>query len=318
MSLRVAIQMDPIGSIHLPSDSTFVLALEAFSRGHELHSYQPGTLSWRQGRLLARARRIRALRREPGNHVEEGARETVDLATFDVVLIRQDPPYDMGYVTTTHLLELLPADTLVVNDPKGIRDSPEKLLILRFAEWMPPTLVTRHPEDVAAFRAEFGPAVIKPLYGHGGNGVFLLAEGDPNLDSLLDLLGTTGSFMVQQYVPSVTEDGDRRIILVDGRPVGAVDRIPKPGSIRSNLVAGGAAHPARLSDRDHEICSAIGPELRRRGLLLAGIDVIGGRVTEINVTSPTGLPSIERFDGINVGARFWDAVSVRRAARVRA
>lgn len=315
MPIRVAIQMDPIGSIHLPSDSTFVLALEAMARGHELFTYQPDTLTWRPGRLLATGRRVKALRREPGNHVDEGELEAVDLADFDVVLIRQDPPFDMGYVTTTHLLELLPASTLVVNDPQGIRDSPEKVLVLRFAEWMPPTLVANRPEDVVAFQAEFGRTVVKPLYGHGGNGVFLLSEGDPNLEPVLGLLGEGEPVIVQQYVPSVTEEGDRRIILVEGEPVGAIDRIPKPGDIRSNLVAGGSAQPAVLGDRDREICSAIGPELRRRGLLLAGIDVIGGRITEINVTSPTGIPAIERFDGISVGACFWDAVSVRRAAR---
>ncbi len=307
--------MDPIGSIHLPSDSTFVVALEAFARGHELYSYQPDTLSWQEGLLLARGRRILAVRREPGNHVDEGARETLDLATFDVVLIRQDPPFDMDYVTNTHLLELLPADTLVINDPKGIRDSPEKLLILRFAALTPPTLITCHADDVLAFQAEFGPTVVKPLYGHGGDGVFLLPETDPHLKSTLERLEEAGPFMVQQYIPSVTEDGDRRIILVDGRPVGAIDRIPKPGDIRSNLVAGGTARPAVLSDRDREICSAIGPELRRRGLLLAGIDVIGGYLTEINVTSPTGLPAIERFDGTNIGAQFWDAVAAHQAAR---
>ncbi|MCY4004785.1 MAG: glutathione synthase [Rhodospirillales bacterium] len=315
MPIRVAIQMDPIGSIHLPSDSTFVLALEAMARGHELFTYQPDTLTWRPGRLLATGRRVKALRREPGNHVDEGELEAVDLADFDVVLIRQDPPFDMGYVTTTHLLELLPASTLVVNDPQGIRDSPEKVLVLRFAEWMPPTLVANRPEDVVAFQAEFGRAVVKPLYGHGGNGVFLLSEGDPNLEPVLGLLGGSEPVIVQQYVPSVTEEGDRRIILVEGEPVGAIDRIPKPGDIRSNLVAGGSAQPAVLCDRDREICNAIGPELRRRGLLLAGIDVIGGRITEINVTSPTGIPAIERFDGISVGARFWDAVSVRRATQ---
>ena len=315
MPVRVAIQMDPIGSIHLPSDSTFVLALEAMARGHELFTYQPDTLTWRPGRLLATGRRVKALRREPGNHVDEGELEAVDLADFDVVLIRQDPPFDMGYVTTTHLLELLPASTLVVNDPQGIRDSPEKVLVLRFAEWMPPTLVASRPEDVVAFQAEFGRAVVKPLYGHGGNGVFLLSEGDPNLEAVLALLGESEPVIVQQYVPIVTEEGDRRIILVEGEPVGAIDRIPKPGDIRSNLVAGGSARPAVLGDRDREICSAIGPELRRRGLLLAGIDVIGGQITEINVTSPTGIPAIERFDGISVGARFWDAVSVRRAAQ---
>ena len=318
MSLRVAIQMDPIGAIHLPSDSTFVLALEAQARGHELFTYPPDALTWRPGRLLARGRRVRALRREPGNHVDEGPLETVDLAAFDVVLIRQDPPFDMGYVTTTHLLQLLPAGTLVVNDPQGIRDSPEKVLVLRFAEFMPPTLVARDPEDVAAFQAEYGPVVVKPLYGHGGNGVFLLPEGDPNLEPVLAALGRSEPVIVQQYLPSVTEEGDRRIILVEGEPVGAIDRIPKAGDIRSNLVAGGSARPAVLSGRDREICRALGPELRRRGLVLAGIDVIGGRVTEINVTSPTGIPAIERFDGINIGARFWDAVTARRAARTAA
>lgn len=318
MSLRVAIQMDPIGSIHLPSDSTFVLALEAQARGHELFTYQPDSLTWQPGRLFARGRCVRALRREAGNHVDEGELETVDLAAFDVVLIRQDPPFDMEYVTTTHLLQLLPASTLVVNDPQGIRDSPEKVLVLRFAEFMPPTLVTSRPEDVVAFQAEFGRVVVKPLYGHGGNGVFLLSEGDPNLEPVLDLLGSAEPVIVQQYVPSVTEEGDRRIILVEGEPVGAIDRIPKAGDIRSNLVAGGSARPAVLSDRDREICSALGPELRGRGLVLAGIDVIGGRVTEINVTSPTGIPAIERFDGINIGARFWDAVSARRTARLAA
>ncbi len=314
MTLRVAIQMDPIGSIHVPSDSTLVLALEARARGYELFSYQPDTLTWRPGRLSAEGRRIQALRREIGNHVDEGEYETIDLASFDVVLIRQDPPFDMAYVTTTHLLEMLPSSTLVVNDPQGIRNSPEKVLVLQFAEFMPPTLVTNSPAEISAFQAEYGRTVVKPVYGHGGNGVFLLGEGDPNLAAVLDLLGQSEPVIAQQYVPSVTKDGDRRIILIEGEPVGAIDRIPKAGDIRSNLVAGGSARPAVLSDRDRAICHAIGPELQRRGLLLAGIDVIGGRITEINVTSPTGIPAIENFDGVNVGARFWDAVQARRAA----
>ncbi len=315
MSLRVAIQMDPIGAIHVPSDSTLVLALAAQARGYTLHTYQPDTLTWRAGRLLARGRRVRALRSEPGNHVEEGDPELLDLAAFDVVLIRQDPPFDMGYVTTTHLLELLPPSTLVVNDPQGIRDSPEKVLVLRFADWMPPTLVTSDPAEVAAFQEQFGKAVIKPLYGHGGNGVFLVGPADPNVAAVLDLLGPSEPVIVQKFLPGVTVDGDRRIVLVEGEPVGAIDRIPKAGDIRSNLVAGGTAQSATLTARDRAICSAIGPALRSRGLVLVGIDVIDGQITEINVTSPTGLPAIERFDGVDIGARFWDAVLARREAR---
>lgn len=305
--------MDPIEAIDLASDSTFVLALESLARGHELLTYQPSSLVLRAGSLTAAARRVLALRREPGNHVDQDPPAPLDLAGCDVVLVRQDPPFDMAYLTTTHLLEALPPSTLVVNDPRGIRDSPEKLLVLRFPEFMPPTIVAVDAGEIEAFRREHGRTVLKPVYGHGGNGIFLLEPGDPNLEPLLDLLGRREPVIAQQYLPEVVDQGDRRIVLLEGEPVGAIDRVPPRGGFRSNLVAGGTAGRADLSDRDREICAAVGPELRRRGLVLAGIDVIAGLITEINVTSPTGLPSIERFDGVRVGALFWDRVEARLA-----
>lgn len=309
--------MDPIEAIDLDSDSSFVLALESLARGHRLFTYHPSSLVFRDGSLTATARPVLALRREHGNHVDQGPTAPLDLAGCDVVLVRQNPPFDMAYVTTTHLLETLPPTTLVVNDPRGIRDSPEKLLVLRFTEFMPPTAVAADAGAIDAFRAEHGTVVLKPVYGHGGDGVLLLGPDDPNLGPMLDLLGRREPVIVQKYLPEVVGQGDRRIVLVDGEPVGAIDRLPPEGGFRSNLVTGGTATGASLSDRDREICAAIGPELRRRGLLLAGIDVIAGHITEINVTSPTGLPSIERFDGISVGAVFWDRVEAR-LAEVRA
>ncbi len=315
MSLRVAIQMDPIEGIHLASDSTFVLALAALERGHEVFSYQPASLASGPAGLFAMARPVLSLRREEGNHVDQGPITSLNLASCDVVLIRQDPPFDMAYVTTTHFLETLPPHTLVVNDPAGIRNSPEKILVLSFRDLMPPTLVTADRQAVEEFREQHGEIVLKPVYGHGGNGVFLVSREDPNFSPLFDLLVQREPIIVQRYLPEILDEGDRRVILIDGEPIGCIDRLPLEGDIRSNLVAGGAAKKGTLSDRDREICMRIGPELRRRGLVLAGIDVIAGMLTEINVTSPTGLPSIERFDGISVGEIFWDCVEARAVER---
>jgi glutathione synthase len=313
MGLRVALQMDPIGSVNIDADSTFRIGIEAGARGHSLFFYTPDRLVFREGRVLARGWPV-DLRRVAGDHVRFGAEAEVDLAEFDVVWLRQDPPFDMGYITTTHLLDLIHPRTLVVNDPFWVRNSPEKLLVLRFPALTPPTLIARDLASIRAFRAEHGDVILKPLYGNGGAGVFRLDPGDRNLAALHELF--TGisrePLIVQKYVPDVVR-GDKRIILVDGLPVGAINRVPQPGETRSNLHVGGRAEPARLTARDREICDAIGPVLREKGQVFVGIDVIGDWLTEINVTSPTGIQELERFDGINAAARIWEAVEARRA-----
>jgi glutathione synthase len=314
MSLAVAIQMDPIERIDIDADSTFVLGLEAQRRGHGLFYYQPRELSFRHGRVTARARPIR-LRRERGNHVDQGTAEVVDLATMDVVLMRQDPPFDLSYIACTHLLDRIHPDTLVVNDPTSVRNAPEKLFVTQFSELMPPTLISRDREEIRAFRDEHQDIVVKPLYGAGGSGVFHLRPGDDNLGSLLDLFESTIAepLMVQSYIPEVRQ-GDKRIVLIDGRAAGAVNRVPPPGDSRANMHVGGRAEKAVLTTRDREICEAIGPVLERQGLVFVGIDVIGGHLTEINVTSPTGLQEIDRFDGVSLEAQIWDAIEARHAA----
>jgi glutathione synthase len=316
MSLRVAVQMDPIEAVNIGGDSTFALMLEAQRRGHRLHHYLSAALSAENGRVRARARPL-TVRPEAGAHFAwAGDTATIDLGhDSDVVLMRQDPPFDMGYITATHLLEMIQPETLVVNDPAEVRNAPEKLFVLRFPDLMPPTLVTRSLAEAMDFRARHGAIVVKPLYGNAGAAVFLIDTADGNLPALVELFGTVWNepFMVQAFLPQVSE-GDKRIVLVDGEPAGAINRLPKSGEIRSNLAAGGAAHPTALTPREAEICAAIGPELKARGLVFVGIDVIAGYLTEINVTSPTGIVAIDRFNGTDTPARIWDAIEARVAA----
>ncbi|MFZ5791460.1 MAG: glutathione synthase [Pseudomonadota bacterium] len=313
MSLAVAIQMDPIEGVNIDTDSTFVLGLEAQRRGHALFHYLPRQLFFREGRVYARARPLQ-LRRQRGNHFTLGEEQTLDLATLDIVLMRQDPPFDMAYITATHLLEHIHPATLVVNDPVHVRNAPEKLFVTHFPGLMPPTLITSDKAEILAFRKEHGDIIIKPIYGNGGAGVFHLVPADENLNALLELFTQLyrEPVIVQRYLPEVRE-GDKRIILVDGEPVGAIARVPPPGEARSNLHVGGKAVKAGLSPREREICEAIGPALKSRGLVFVGIDVIGSHLTEINVTSPTGIQEINRFDGVQIEARIWDAIERRYA-----
>ena len=308
MSLAVAIQMDPLETVNIDADSSFALALEAQRRGHGLYHYLPQDLSYRQGRIVARARPF-DLRRVKGEHVRFGAAEKLDLATLDVVLMRQDPPFNLAYISATHLLDRIHPETLVVNDPHHVRNAPEKLFVTQFAELMPPTLITYDLEEIKAFRKEHGDIVVKPLYGNGGSGVFHLRPGDTNLGSLVELFRTylNEPLMAQRYVPEIRA-GDKRIILIDGKAAGAVNRVPAPEETRANLHVGGRAEQAPLTRRDQEICEAIGPTLQERGLIFVGIDVIGDYLTEINVTSPTGLQEIDRFDGVNLAGQIWDVI----------
>nr|CAM74829.1 Glutathione synthetase, prokaryotic [Magnetospirillum gryphiswaldense MSR-1] len=314
VSLAVAIQMDPMDSININADSTFVLALEAQRRGHALFHYLPTDLALKNGRVMAWIRPLQ-VRRELGNHFTLDEPQLVDLATMDVVLMRQDPPFDMAYITATHLLEHIHPATLVVNDPVHVRNAPEKLLVTHFPGLMPPTLITTDRRQIMEFRKEFKDLVIKPLFGNGGAGVFHVKPDDENLNSLLEMFTQLyrEPVMVQQYLPAVRQ-GDKRIILVDGKAAGAVNRVPQAGEARSNLHVGGTAMKAELTARDREICDAIGPTLRARGLVFVGIDVIGTYLTEINVTSPTGIQEINRFDDVRVEAQIWDAIELRRAA----
>ena len=310
--MKIAFQMDPIGPIDINADSTFRIAEEAQARGHDLFYYTPDRLSYVEGRVMARGWPLRVQRVE-GDHFELGEETTVDLAGFDVVWLRQDPPFDMFYITTTHLLQRLTPETLVVNDPFWVRNFPEKLLILDFPELMPPTAIARDLDAIRAFKAAHGDVILKPLYGNGGAGVFHLPESDRNLSALHELF--TGfsrePLIVQKFLPEI-KDGDKRVILVDGEPVGAINRIPGEGETRSNMHVGGRPEKVALTDRDHEICAAIGPLLREKGQIFVGIDVIGDYLTEINVTSPTGIQELERFDGVNVAARIWEAIEGRR------
>ncbi|HYD98698.1 MAG TPA: glutathione synthase [Alphaproteobacteria bacterium] len=319
MSLAVAIQMDPIETINIDADSSFVMALEAQARGHLLYHYLPRDLAFRHGRLYARARRL-TVRRERGNHHEFGDWETIDLATMDVILMRQDPPFDMAYITATHLLEHVQPGTLVLNDPASVRNAPEKLFVTHFPELMPPTLITSSRDEIAAFRAEHKDIIVKPLFGNGGAGVFHLKPDDENLTALLETftLLYREPIIAQKYLPAVRA-GDKRIILIEGEPMGAVLRVPASGEARANMHVGGRPVQSGLTDRERDICRAIGPVLRERGLVFVGIDVIGDHLTEINVTSPTGIQEINRLDGLQGGdrleARLWDAVEARAAAR---
>lgn len=308
MSLTVAIQMDPIEDVDIEGDSTFVLALEAQARGHSLLHYGPQDLSFNSGQIIANARPITVVR-EKGNHFTAGAAERVDLTTVDVVLMRQDPPFDMSYITATHLLEHVHPKTLVVNDPVSVRNAPEKLFVTHFEGILPPTLISTNLEEIRAFRAEHKDIIIKPLYGNGGAGVFYLKPDDENLSALTEMFTEfyREPMIVQKYLPEVRQ-GDKRIILVDGEPVGAINRIPQEGEVRSNMHVGGKAVKSQLTSREQEICEAIGPELKAQGLIFVGIDVIGDYLTEINVTSPTGLQEINRYDGVKLEAGIWDCL----------
>ena len=312
MSLNVAIQMDPIDSIDIVGDSTFVLALEAQRRGHSLHYYLPQALTYRDGKVTARSQPL-TVRREAGNHFDLGESEQVNLARMDVLLMRQDPPFDMAYITATHLLEQIHPETLVVNDPAEVRNAPEKIFVTRFPELMPPTLITSSREEILEFRAEYKDIIVKPLYGNGGAGVFHIKPGDENLSALLELFADLyrEPIIVQRYQPEVRE-GDKRIILVDGVAVGATNRVPQEGEARSNMHVGGTPKPTTLTRREQEICDAIGPELKARGQIFVGIDVIGDYLTEINVTSPTGLQEVNRFDNVCLEATIWDAIEERK------
>jgi glutathione synthase len=317
MSLAVGIQMDPIESVNIDADSTFALALEAQARGHGLYHYHPRDLSLRHGRLYARARKLE-VRRKKGDHYTLGPPQALDLATLDVVLMRQDPPFDMAYITATHLLEHIHPKTLVVNDPAQVRNAPEKLFVTHFPDLMPPSLITSDRAEIMAFRAEHKDIIVKPLFGNGGAGVFHIGPEDENINALIELFTQLyrEPIIVQRYVPEVRL-GDKRIILVDGVAMGAVNRVPAKGEARSNLHVGGQAAKSALSARDKEICAAIGPALRERGLVFVGIDVIGDYLTEINVTSPTGIQEINRLDGVTLEKPLWDAIEARYRDRHR-
>lgn len=308
MGLKIAFQMDPIGSVDIDADSSFRLAEEAQARGHDLFHYTPDDLSFDRGHVQARGNAM-TLQRVKGDHVAFGPTELRDLSDFDVVWLRQDPPFDMGYITTTHLLDLVADDTLVVNNPFWVRNAPEKLLVLQFPDLIPPTMIARDLETLKSFKAEHGDIILKPLYGNGGAGVFRLTEDDKNLGSLHELF--TGinrePLIAQQFLPQVSA-GDKRIILVDGDPVGAINRVPQKGEVRSNMHVGGRPEKSDLTERELEICAAIGPTLREKGQIFVGIDVIGDYLTEINLTSPTGIQELERFDGENIAAKIWEAI----------
>lgn len=311
MSLKVAIQMDHVSGIDIAGDSTFVMGLEAQRRGHRLFHYTPPDLAMRDGRVIAVMQPME-LRREAGGHYSLGAAAAADLADVDVVLLRQDPPFDMSYITTTHLLERVHPDTLVVNDPGAVRNAPEKLFVAEFADFTPPTLIAADPAMIRAFRAEHGDIIVKPLYGNGGAGVFHVTPDDENMNALLEMFAARSPepLIAQAYLKDV-RDGDKRIILVDGEPAGAANRVPLAGEARSNMHVGGRAEKAGLTARERDICAAVGPALKERGVIFAGIDVIGGYMTEINVTSPTGLQEVNAFDGVRLEADIWDAIEAK-------
>jgi len=315
VSLAVALQMDPIENINIDADSTFALALEAQRRGHGLYHYLPQALVFKGGRLYARARALK-VKRKLGKHYSLGEPELLDLAAMDVILMRQDPPFDMAYITATHLLEHVHPRTLVVNDPVTVRNAPEKLFVTHFEDVMPPTLITCDVAAIRDFRREHKDIVIKPLFGNGGAGVFHIKPDDENFAVLLEtftqLIGRE-PLVVQRYMPEVRK-GDKRIILVDGEPVGALNRVPPKGEARSNMHVGGRPEKTTLTKRERQLCEAIGPALKRQGLIFVGIDVIGGYLTEINVTSPTGIQEINRFDEISIEDQIWDVIEERVAS----
>ena len=306
--MKIAFQMDPIEDVDINADSTFRLAEEAQNRGHDLYFYTPNDLTFNRGKVAAKVRSI-SLKRKIGDHVSFGAVELLDLSEFGVIWLRQDPPFDMGYITNTHLLDLVAKETLIVNNPFWVRNLPEKLLVLEFPNLIPDTVISRDLDEIKEFKREFKDIIVKPLYGNGGAGIFRLKEDDKNLTSLHELFSNMSSepLIAQAFLPDV-RNGDKRIILVDGSPVGAINRVPKAGEIRSNMHVGGKAEPAKLSQRDKEICRAIGPTLKSKGQVFVGIDVIGEYLTEINVTSPTGIQELERFDNVNIAEMIWHAV----------
>ena len=314
MTLNVALQMDPIQGIDITGDTSFAFALEAQARGHNIYYYLPDSLTLDEGTVYGQLRAI-TLRDEVGNHVDEGPASYEPLSKMDVILMRQDPPFDMAYITATHILEHLPPSTMVVNNPAEVRNAPEKILVLDFPQLMPPTMVSRDQAAIAAFRAKHQDIIIKPLYGNGGAGVFLLKQDDKNFNALLEMFfaASREPVMVQAYLPEVTK-GDKRIILIDGKAVGAINRVPSADEARSNMHVGGQAMATDLSARDLAICEAIGPTLKARGLLFVGIDVIGDYLTEINVTSPTGIREFERFTGISLAAKTWDAIEANHSS----
>ena len=306
--MKIAFQMDPIEYVDINADSTFRLAEEAQNRGHDLYVYSPNDLTFNRGKVAAKVRSI-SLKRKIGDHVNFGPVELLDLSEFGVIWLRQDPPFDMGYITNTHLLDLVAKETLIVNNPFWVRNLPEKLLVLEFPDLIPDTVISRDLDEIKKFKREFKDIIVKPLYGNGGAGIFRLKEDDKNLTSLHELFSNMSSepLIAQAFLPDV-RNGDKRIILVDGSPVGAINRVPKAGEIRSNMHVGGKAEPAKLSQRDREICRAIGPTLKSKGQVFVGIDVIGEYLTEINVTSPTGIQELERFDNVNIAEMIWHAV----------
>ncbi|MCI0467019.1 MAG: glutathione synthase [Beijerinckiaceae bacterium] len=308
MALNVAVQMDPIERINIAGDSTFALLLEARARGHGLFYYTPDKLSLIDCRVMAQIAPL-DVRDIEGGHFTLGEAAAADLAAMDVVLLRQDPPFDIAYITSTHLLEHLQPKVLIVNDPASVRNAPEKLFVMNFPELMPPTIITRSKAEIEAFISQHGEAVMKPLHGHGGAAVFKITREDRNFGSLFDMFAASfrEPWVVQRFLPQVME-GDKRIILVDGVLAGALNRVPAANDIRANMVRGGAAVPAGVTPREREICAIIGPELKRRGLLFAGIDVIDGHLTEINVTSPTGIRAIKRLGGPDLAVAVWDAI----------
>ena len=317
MSLTVAVQMDPLDSINIAGDSTFALMLSAQDRGHTLFHYSAEDLNYRDGRVWAKAHPV-TVQRVVGEHFSVGEPVNLDLGDeADVVLMRQDPPFDLGYITATHLLERIADKTLVVNDPAQVRNAPEKVFVLDYPQFMPPTLVTRSLDEARKFLAEHGAIVIKPLHGNGGKAIFKVESDGANLSALMEVFNMTWRepHMVQAFLPDVAK-GDKRIVLIDGEVAGAINRLPGEGEIRSNLAVGGSAEKSELTDKEREICAVLGPELKKRGLLFVGIDVIGGTwLTEINVTSPTGIVAIEKFDGTDVAGMIWDAIEAKVAAR---
>jgi glutathione synthase len=314
MGLKVAVQMDPLESIDIDADSTFRIMEEGQARGHKLFYYTPDRLAFEAGRVTARGWPVE-VRRERDHHFTRGEETEIDLGDWDVVWLRQDPPFDMGYITTTHILERIHPATLVVNDPFWVRNFPEKMLVLQFPDLTPPTTIARDIRTLKAFKDEHGDVILKPLYGNGGAGIFRLDPNDRNFAALWELFAGINRepLIVQKFLPDVAQ-GDKRVILVDGEAAGAINRVPAVGETRSNMHVGGRPEKIAMNDRDREICARIGPLLRDKGQVFVGIDVIGGWLTEINVTSPTGLQELERFDGINVAARIWEAVERRRAA----
>lgn len=315
MKLNVAVQMDPIARINIRGDSTFALLLEAQKRGHGLSYYTPDKLSLRGEELVAPVQ-VLAVRDEAGDHFTLGEPKRTPLAAFDVVLLRQDPPFDLAYITSTHFLERIHPKTLVVNNPASVRNAPEKIMVMNFPQLMPPTLISRDLDEINSFRDEHGAVVMKPLHGHGGAAVFRVLPQDMNFGSLFDMFSVTfrEPWVIQRFLPEV-KHGDKRIILVDGEFSGAVNRVPAPDDLRSNMVRGGAAHATDLSDREREICATVGPKLRELGLLFVGIDVIDGNLTEINVTSPTGIRAIQRLNGPDVAAKIWDTIEAKRGGK---